>query len=93
MTTLYAVLTKQQARYLADTIAKSGTKASNNPLSATSTRITTIAREFENDKKNVLVGIYSHYVADVKDELPKKYQNFDWNEIDDRELDVYLHNH
>lgn len=93
MNTLYATLTKQQARYLADIIAKTGVKASNNSLSATSTRITAKARDFENDKKNVLVGIYSNYVANVIDELPNKYQRFDWHEIDDRELDSYLHNH
>jgi len=91
--TLYAVLTKNQARYLANYIAKtkSGAIASNSNYSATSTRITATAKYFENDKKNVLIGINSNYVADVIDELPEKYKKFSWSKIDGWDLDSYLH--
>ncbi|MFH1831500.1 MAG: hypothetical protein ABH827_01725 [bacterium] len=71
-------LTKRQARYLAGYIVKNGGQyALNNSLCATSTRITF---EFDEDELYEFNSkIYSNYThQNVVDELPQKYQKFNW---------------
>ena len=92
---MYAIVTKSQAEEIANFIAISvdGQIASNSNYSATSTRITSIFHEFENDTKRGLLEVYSNYTREnVVDELPEQYQDLDFFELDKNELDVYLHN-
>jgi len=88
---MYAIVTKSQAKEIANSI--NGLLALNCEYSTTSTRITTVFHEFENDKDRGLLEVYSDYTREnVLDELPEQFQELNFFEIDPRDLEAYLHN-
>ena len=91
---MFARVTKRQAKAIADAIVKQGGQYYLNcKMSATSTRITSIFRSFNNSQNEGLIEVYSNYTREnVVYELPKKYQKLVFLNIHKNELDEYLYN-